>query len=305
MPAFKPGLAHSLVTPFGADGRIDFAALEKLIEFHIANGANSLAVPMHVGEAVSLPDAEKRSLISAVIKGVRGRVPVIAHCSDAGTGLAASLAKFAEQAGAAAIVSTTPYYWTPPPPMILEHFAQIAGAVKIPFYVHNAPEDMAGIKVTAELMLRLIDRAPNFAGLVDSGLDWQFMIELMTDAPKKRPEFQLLTGVEYLVSAGAIGASGMISSLAGVAPRLVGEMFRLCSQDKLFEARQVQADVAALRQILKPHGAAGIKSAMAAMGRNCGQPRAPLQPLAAGAGAALAAALANAAYLKNEPRGWA
>ena len=188
--------------------------------------------------------------------------------------------------------------------MILEHFAQIASAVKIPFYVHNAPEEMAGIKVSAELMLKLIDRAPNFAGLVDSGLDWQFMIELMTDAPKKRPDFQLLTGVEYLISAGAIGATGMISSLAGVAPRLVRQLFDQCSKDKLFEARPVQSDVAALRQLLKSSGVAGVKAAIAAMGRNCGQPRAPLQPLTADAAASLNGALAAARYLKDEPRGW-
>ena len=132
--------------------------------------------------------------------------------------IAAALAAFAEKAGAAAIVSSTPYYWTPPPAALIEHFAAIAAAVKIPFFVHNAPEEMSGVKVNADLMLKLIDKAKNFAGVVDSGLDWQFMIELITDAPKKRPEFQLVSGVEYMVSAGAIGSRALFAPLAAVAP---------------------------------------------------------------------------------------
>jgi len=101
---------------------------------------------------------------------------------------------------------------------VLEHFALIGAAVKIPLFVHNAPDDMAGSRVTAELMVKLIGRLENFAGLVDQSLDWQFMIELMTLARKVRPEFQLLTGTELMVSAAAIGATGMLSPLAGIAP---------------------------------------------------------------------------------------
>jgi 4-hydroxy-tetrahydrodipicolinate synthase len=169
MTKFKPGLVHTPLTPFTSDKRIDFDTYAKLIDFHIANGADSIAVPMHVGESVSLPDVQKREVITFAVKQAKGRVPVIAHATDSGTSIAAALAAFAEKAGAAAIVSSTPYYWTPPPAMIVEHFAAIAGAVSIPFYVHNAPEEMAGVKVNTALMLKLIDKAKNFAGVVDSG----------------------------------------------------------------------------------------------------------------------------------------
>ncbi len=301
---FTPGLVHTPVTPFTADNRVDYALLPKLIEFHIANGADAIAAPMHVGESVSLPDAEKRELIGAIIKHAAGRVPVIAHASDSGTAIAAGLARFAQDAGAAAIVSTTPYYWTPPPAMLVEHFAAIAAAVSVPFFVHNAPEDMAGIKVNSEMMLKLLARAPNFAGVIDSGLDWQFMIELMTDAPKLRADFQLLTGVDYLVSARAIGATGLLSPLASIAPRLVRRMYEECRADRLFEARGAQEDVAALRQVVKSGGVAAIKAAMRVMGRDVGTPRPPLQPLGKEAGAKLSAGLAAIASLEGEKRGW-
>lgn len=304
MTTFQPGLVHTPVTPFTADNRVDYDALAKLIDFHISTGADAIATPMHVGESVSLPDAEKRELIAAVVRHVKGRVPVIAHASDSGTAIAASLAQFAEKAGATAIVSTTPYYWTPPPAMLVEHFAGIAAAVSVPFYVHNAPEDMAGIRVAADMMLKLIGRADNFAGVVDSGLDWQFMIELMTDAPKLRADFQLHTGVDYFVSARAIGATGLFSPLASVAPRLVRAMYDDCRADRLVEARDAQEDVAALRQVVKAGGVAGIKAAMRAMGRDVGAPRPPLQPLSDEAAARLTAGLAAIASLEGEKRGW-
>ena len=164
MPIFQPGLVHTPVTPFSRDHRIDFDVYGKLIEFHLRNGADALALPMHAGESVSLTEAERRTLVEFAIKQVRGRVPVVAHVSDAGTGIAAALARHAEAAGAAAIVATTPYYWTPPPAMVLEHFVQIGTAVSIPFLVYNAPEEMAGTKLTAELALKLMDQAANFAG---------------------------------------------------------------------------------------------------------------------------------------------
>jgi 4-hydroxy-tetrahydrodipicolinate synthase len=304
MSTFTPGLVHTPVTPFTADNRIDFALLPRLIDFHIAGGAEAIAAPMHVGESVSLPDAEKRELISAVVRHVKGRVPVIAHASDSGTSIAADLARFAESAGVAAIVSTTPYYWTPPAAMLIEHFAQIAAAVKVPFYVHNAPEDMGGIKINTDMMLKLIPRAQNLAGVVDSGLDWQFMIELMTDAPRLRAGFQLVSGIEYQVSARAIGATGLFSQLAGIAPGLVRRMYEACRDDKLHEARVSQEDVAALRQVVKAGGVAAIKAAMHAMGRDVGQPRLPLQPLSRDAQAKLEAGLAAIASLKGEKRGW-
>ncbi len=298
------GLVHTPVTPFTADNRIDWKLLPRLIEFHIAAGADAIATPMHVGESVSLPDAEKRELIAAVVKHVAGRVPVIAHASDSGTAIAASLARFAESAGVAAMVSATPYYWTPPPAMLVEHFAGIASAVKLPFFVHNAPDDMSGVKVTTDMMLKLIPRAANFAGVVDSGLDWQFMIELMTDAPKLLPGFQLVSGSDLYVSARAIGATGLMSPLASIAPALVRRMFDDCAKDRLFEARAAQEDVAALRQILKSGGVSALKSAMRNMGRDTGDPRPPLPPLSTEADAKLKADMAAIAALGSEKRGW-
>lgn len=304
MTKFEPGLVHTPLTPFDESGKIDFVTYAKLLDFHIANGADAIALPMHVGESVSLRDAEKHELITFAVEKIAGRVPVIAHASDSGTSIAASLAAFAEKAGVAAIVSSTPYYWTPPPAMLVEHFASIASAVSLPFLVHNAPEEMSGIKVNTDLMVKLIDRADNFFGVVDSGLDWQFMIELLTEVPKLRPDFRLISGNEYLVSASAIGAQSMFSPLAGVAPHKIRSLFDDCSADRLFEARKAQEEIAALRQTLKGSGVAGLKETSQTMGRDCGLPRPPLEPIGKADSESLAAEFKALQFLVDEPRGW-
>jgi dihydrodipicolinate synthase/N-acetylneuraminate lyase len=302
MTATQLGLVHAPVMPFGREHRVDFDLFAKLLDFHQRHGADAIAVPMHAAESVSLPDPEKRAVIEFAVK--HAKVPVIAHVSEAGSELAAALARHAEAAGAAAVVATTPYYWTPPPGMVLEHFAIIGAAVKIPLFVHNAPDDMAGSRVTAELMAKLIGRLDNFAGLIDQSLDWQFMIELMTFARKLRPDFQLLAGNELMVSAAAIGATGMLAPLAAVAPRLTRRLYDACRAGSLFEARAAQEEIAALRQAMKPGGAPELKAALRAMGRDCGDPRPPLLALDAAAAKALDAALSGMPALRGEPRGW-
>ena len=304
MPAFAPGLVHTPVTPFARDGAIDFALYGRLIDFQLANGAQALALPMHAGESVSLTDRERRRLIEFAIAHVQGRAPVIAHVSDAGTATAAALARHAREAGAAAVVVTTPYYWTPPPAMAIEHFAQIGAAAEIPLFIYNAPDEMQGSRVTVDFCSMLIARLPSFAGVVDLSLDWQFMIELMTRAPELKPGFRLISGTELFVSCAAIGAIDMFAPLAGIAPKLVHELYTLCRAQKLFEARPVQEQLAALRQAVKPAGVAALKAAMRAMDRDCGEPRAPLLPLNPARRQRLVSEIDAIAALWSEPRGW-
>jgi len=304
MTIFTPGLVHTPVTPFTAEGRIDYRLCGKLIAFHLDRGAESLALPMHAGESVSLSDGERRALLEFVVERVDGRVPVIAHVSQSGTGIAEALAAHATQAGAAAAVATTPYYWTPPADMLLEHFARIGRAAGIPFFVYNSPQEMGGVKVTTDLVLKLIDRLDNFMGVIDASLDWQFMIEVISSAREVRPGFQLLSGSEYMISAGAIGAMGMFAPLAGIAPRAVQLLWERCRVEAYDAARPIQEAIAALRQAVKPWGVAGLKGGMQVIQRSCGLPRPPLEPVGTQELEMIAAAIGAIPLLREEPRGW-
>jgi 4-hydroxy-tetrahydrodipicolinate synthase len=301
--AFKFGLVHAPLTPF-ADGRIDHGTYGKLIDFHLRQGADALALPMHAGESVSLTVKERMALAEFAVKHVAGRAPVVVNVSEAGTAIAASLAVHAKQAGAAALICAVPYYWTPPQHMLVEHFAAIGKAGGLPFFVYNDPAEMNEMEFASKSVADLLGRLPEFAGLIDASLDWQYMIEVVTVARAARPDFQFVSGSEYMISAGAVGATGLLSPLASVSPLLVRELYDLCRAEKYKNARRQQEDAAILFRLFRDAGVSGLKAAVQFMGRDCGAPRPPLPALDMAQTQALTAALPAVASVKVEPRGW-
>ncbi|MGH7906862.1 MAG: dihydrodipicolinate synthase family protein [Candidatus Binataceae bacterium] len=295
---------HAPLTPF-ADGGIDYGCYGRLLDFHLRNGADGLAVPMHVGESVSLTVEERKLLLEFALERVGGQIPVVAHVSEAGTANAASLAQHAAKAGAAALIASVPYYWTPPQSMLIEHFAAIAEAGALPFFVHNNPSEMAEVEFATASVIKLIERAPNFVGLIDSSLDWQYMIEAVQLARDARADFQFVSGTEYMISASAIGATGMVSSLSGVCPHMVRRLYDLCRAEEYPAAREGQATLGKLSRLFARSGVPGLKAAARAMGRDCGDPRPPIPPLARGEAVGLAESLTAADSMHAEPRGWA
>ena len=110
-----------------------------------------------------------------------------------------------------------------------------------------------------------------------------------------------------MVSAGAIGATGAFAPLAGIAPKLVRRLYELCREEQYQDARTPQEEIAALYQMVNKTGVAGVaglKGAMRAMGRDCGEPRPPLLALDTDTYEKLASALGAMAALGEEPRGW-
>jgi 4-hydroxy-tetrahydrodipicolinate synthase len=251
---------------------------------------------------VSLTADERKSLIDFAIEHVAGRAPVIVNVSEAGTAIASDLAAHARQAGAAALICSVPYYWTPPQSMLVEHFIEVGGAGGLPFFVLNSPAEFADVEFTSKSVVELVGKLPAFAGLIDLSLDWQYMIEVVTVARSVRQDFQLVCGNEYMVSAGAIGATGLLSPLATIAPNLVHELYDLCQAENYKAAHSPQLDAAILFRLFRDAGPAGLKAAARQFGRDCGDPRLPLVPLADER--ALMAELAAVEILKTEPRGW-
>jgi 4-hydroxy-tetrahydrodipicolinate synthase len=298
---FNFGLVHAPLTPF-KDGRIDYATYSKLLDFHVHHGAEGLALPMHAGESISLSVGERQELLEFAVRHVGGRVPIIAHVSEAGTARAASLAGHAKQSGATALIATVPYYWTPPQHMLVEHFEAIGKVGCLPFFVLNTPAEMAENEFASKSVLDLIERLPAFSGLIDASLDWQYMIEVVTVARAKQPDFQFVSGTEYMISAAAIGATGLLSSLASVSPVLVRELYRACRCEDYAAARPLQEDAAILFRLMRDASVAGLKLTAAMLGRECGEPRPPL--VAWREKEALYTSLLEAKSFKAEPRGW-
>ncbi len=311
MGTFIPGLVHTPVTPFQGDQRIDYDTYAKILEWHIKNGAEALALPMPEGEDMSLTEAEQRELLQFALTRVNGRVPVIAHVSDAGTAMTVERAKFAEQAGAAAIASHPPYFWHPRPAMVVEHLLQVGRAIRLPLFVVNPPVETAGTSLTTEMVLELVEKLPNLAGVVDYSLDFVFMEEVMCLGQKIKPDLQLLAGGDFPVSSGTLGGTGVFSTLSSVAPRLARRLFELSRQGKYNEARDPQEKMGELNHFVRSagesglrDGLAGLKTAMAFMGRPCGAPRPPVRALGEVERGKLTDALARMDFLAEEPRAW-
>ncbi len=190
MNTFNPGFVHCPVTPFTRDNAVDYPIYAKVLDWHIRNGADALALPMPQAEDISLTDAELRELLAFAVKHVNGRVPVIAHVSDPGTMIAVERAKHAEKLGVAALASRPPYFWHPKPAMVIEHIVAIGSAVKLPFFVCTPPVEDAGTHMTAEMVLEVVERLDNVAGLVDASMRFVFMAEVASRGPELRPDFQ-------------------------------------------------------------------------------------------------------------------
>jgi 4-hydroxy-tetrahydrodipicolinate synthase len=304
MKTFTPGLVHVPVTPFKSDQCVDFDTYTKVLEFHIANGADSLALPMPQGEDISLTDIEVRKLLEFAMKQINGRVPVIAHISDPGTDIAVARARHAESLGAAAIASHPPYFWHPKPSMVTEHLARIGAATKLPFYICTPPVEDAGTHLTSEIILDVLKRIDNVAGVVDASMRFVFMLEVLSLGREIRPGFQLLSGTDYMVPNGVLGGMGAFSPLSSVAPKLARQLYDMCKNQQFSQARKIQEDVALLSHTLKMAGFAGLKAAMQAMGRECGVPRLPVRSLEKSELGRLTEQVAAMPFLKAEPRGW-
>jgi 4-hydroxy-tetrahydrodipicolinate synthase len=304
MNIFKPGLVHIPVTPFKSDQSVDYDLYARILDFHLSNGADALALPMPQGEDLSLTEPELRTLIEFGIKHVNGRVPVIAHISDPGTAIAVERAKFAAQLGAAAIASHPPYFWHPRPDMVAEHLVQIGSATRLPFFICTPVVEDAGTHLAAETVLDVVKRLDNVAGLVDASMRFVFMVETLSLGREIRPDFQLVAGTDFMVQNAVVGGSGMFSPLASVAPKLARQIYELCSRQQFKQARRIQEDMAELHHVVKKGGHGGLKAAIKAMGRACGEPRLPALGMDEPAAGQLAARVAAMPYLSAEPRGW-
>ena len=126
---------------------------------------------------------------------------------------------------------------------------------------------MNEVEIASKSVADLFDRLPNIAGLIDTSLDWQYMIEVMTVARAVRPDFQLVSGTEYMISAAAIGATGLLSPLGEHCARAwSAELYALCwPRNSTERPGRHRKQAAILFRALRDAGVAGSQS------RACGQ----------------------------------
>jgi 4-hydroxy-tetrahydrodipicolinate synthase len=209
----------ALVTPFAADGEVDWSDVEKHIDDVINDGADGIVVTGTTGETSTLTDPEKLKLVEVAKKVANGRAKIITGGGSNETAHAIELYKHSEKAGADGVMIVTPYYNKPTQAGVLTHFRMIADATDLPVILYDIPV-RSGRRIKTTTMLRLAREVPNVVALKDAAGDSATTAHLVAQAP---PGFEVYSGDDIMtLPLLSIGAVGVIS----VASHWVGPQFR-------------------------------------------------------------------------------
>ncbi|RBP50962.1 4-hydroxy-tetrahydrodipicolinate synthase [Arenicella xantha] len=270
------GSIVALITPMQPNGAVDFAALTRLIEFHVASGTHGIVAVGTTGESATLTVDEHLAVIEYTIKTVDRRIPVIAGTGANSTSEAIHLTKHAERLGADAALIVVPYYNKPTQAGLIQHFSSIAKAVPIPQILYNVPgRTVADLSNDSIAVLADID---NIVGCKDATGDLARGRDLVDRCGDR---LTILSGddptaLEYM----QIGARGDISVTANVAPSLMSQMCEAALAGKFDDARQLDLKLRALhRDLFVESNPIPVKYAVSKMGYTANVLRLPLTPL--------------------------
>ncbi len=285
------GSIVALVTPFCADGRIDFAALERLVDFHLQNNTDAILVLGTTGESATMTDEEDNAVVAAVVKQVAGRIPVIAGSGSNSTATMLDKSLSYQRLGADGLLTITPYYNKSNEEGIYQHFKTVADAVDIPCILYNIP-GRCGCGISKYNVERLAAH-PNVMGIKEASGNVAFaasIAHLLSD------DFRMYSGEDALtVPLMSLGASGTISVWADVQPALVHEMCHAYLDGNVERAREIQiAGQPLIQALFSEVNPIPVKEALSQMGLLDLHYRMPLMPMADNTRAALLAALKEA-----------
>lgn len=266
----------ALVTPMRADGAVDNDALERLVEFHIANGTNGIVAVGTTGESPTLSVDEHIGVVQRVVQSVKHRIPVIAGTGANSTTEAIELTAAAKQVGADACLLVTPYYNKPTQEGLFLHYQALAKAVAIPQILYNVPS-RTGCDLKPETVERLAE-IPNIVGLKEAA-SLERNRELLTRVGGR---LALFSGDDDLACECMLaGYQGVISVTANIAPRQVRAVVDAALARNYAEARRLDAKLQPLHKAMfLESNPIPAKWALLRMGMIDSGIRLPLTPLA-------------------------
>ncbi len=217
-------LLTAMVTPFAADGSVDYAQARRLAAALVDSGSDGVVVTGTTGEAPTLTIPEKIRLWSEVKDAVGARASVIAGSGDNCTADSVDLSREAARTGVDALLLTVPYYNKPTQEGLYRHFAAIAGAVELPCIPYNVP-GRTGVNMTAETQVRL-SRIGNVVGVKEASGNLAQIAHIIEGAG---PAFHVWSGNdEDTFGVIALGGYGVISVASHLVGRQISDM--ICRQ---------------------------------------------------------------------------
>jgi 4-hydroxy-tetrahydrodipicolinate synthase len=289
------GSIVALVTPMHEDGSVDYAALRKLVDWHVAEGTDCIGVVGTTGESPTVDVEEHCEIIRVTVEQAAGRVPVMAGCGGNSTAEAIALAQYARKVGASSQLQVVPYYNKPGQEGQYRHFAAIAEATgELPIMLYNVPgRTVADLQQATVLRLAQV---PGIFGIKEATGNLERAQWLIREVPEG---FGVYSGDDATaVALMLMGGHGNVSVTANVAPRLMHALCMAALAGNLAEARRIQQLLLPLhRQLFVEANPIPVKWAVQRLGLCGGTLRLPMTELEPGNQALVEAALGEADLL--------
>ena len=270
------GLGIALITPFTSEGRVDYDALKRLIEYQLANGADFLCILATTGEAPCLTQQERDDITAFIRERVAGRVPILKYCGGNNTAAVVEEIKTTDWTGIDGILSICPSYNKPSQEGIYQHFKAIAEVSSLPIVLYNVP-GRTGVNMKPETIVRLANNFANIVGVKEASGSMEQVDEIIKNKPHR---FDVISGDDALTfSMVASGAAGVISVIGNALPKEFSRMIRLEFNGEYEPARKIHHKFTELYSLLFIDGnPAGCKALLNDMGMIENVLRLPLVP---------------------------
>src|SRR5947209_14847762 len=229
------GTYTAIVTPF-KNGKIDEAALGKLIDGQIHAGIDGIVPVGTTGESPTLDYEEHIQVIKLAVKFAAGKTKVLAGTGGNSTKEAIYLTKAAEAAGADGSLQVSPYYNKPTQEGLFQHFSALANATKLPIMLYSVPS-RCGVEIGVETVSRLARHHTNIIGIKEAGGNPDRVSQMRTVLD---PKFVIMSGDDSLtLPFMAVGAQGVVSVASNVIPREVSHMVKAFTMGKIEVAQKL------------------------------------------------------------------
>ncbi|MBP5258163.1 MAG: 4-hydroxy-tetrahydrodipicolinate synthase [Prevotella sp.] len=270
------GLGIALVTPFKADGSVDYDAITALLDYQLDNGADFLCILATTGETPCLSREEKQNIKELIVKHVNGRVPILMGCGGNNTAEVVNELKTADFKGIDGVLSVCPYYNKPSQEGLYQHFKAIAEASPLPVVLYNVP-GRTGVNLKAETTVRLANDCPNIVAIKEASGSLEQVDEIIKNKPAR---FDVISGDDALTFPMiACGAVGVISVIGNALPHEFSKMIRLEFNGEFGAAQRIHHKFTDLYSLLFVDGnPAGVKALLNDMGMIENVLRLPLVP---------------------------
>lgn len=290
-------LLTAMVTPFNADGSINYEAGADFADWLLANGSDGLVVEGSTGEAATMDMDEKIKFMQTIVARVNGRAKIVAGAGTNCTASTIDLVKKMEACGVDGVLVVGPYYNKPTQEGYYQHFAAVAKATKLPIIVYNVPGRTGG-NIAPETVARLAADFSNIVAIKEAAGNVAQTAELYRVLPE---DFSIYSGDDGLILPFlSVGACGLISVLANVNGNLLQKLMQAYSEGRVKDAADLNKVMVPLaKAMFIESNPIPIKAAVSKVtGIEAGAPRLPLTPISVAAEAKLDAALKAAGMIK-------